>query len=663
MLDASPFPMILWDTVRDAHGTHVNCRYVDCNTAAVGYLRRPRAEIVGNLLTDLFHGEAADTALAWARETVETGTELVLEGQPLTSAVTGDERRFDVHLTPVNDGVLFMWRDVTEAYHAAEALRASEETLRVVMDTAPVAMNLTAADGSFIRVNPAMCAFLGRDEAALMQTTWQAITHPDDLAEDLALARAVQEGTRDSYRLVKRFTWPDGRIVWGDLSVSAVRDEAGAFQFYIAQILDVTELVKKSDDLTQSQEHYRLLAEHTSDVILRLDGLRIGWVSPSLVDVLGWQDADVLGRCIEEFLDPQQWLAVLAALRAEQRLQASGQFRVRCLDGQWLWMDASARWGEGPGGERVTVVRLRNVDDEVRARAELRTSEERFRTAMRGAPIGMALTDPAGVISQVNPALCSMLGLPEDDLVGLQLSSLTHPEDIGTDVQMWSLLNSASTASVTREKRLLDCERRVVWVHNAMAAVRDERGAMTSVVAQFLDVTQTKLATEALQRLADRDPLTGLRNRRAILSELDRCLGALEGDERVAAIFIDVDRFKPVNDSHGHAVGDALLNTIASRIVACLHRGDAVGRIGGDEFLVLLCGVGSPVSASAVAEKVRAAVHADCVIDGVTLHPTVSLGVSVSAPGDSADSLIARADQALYAAKAGGRDQVVVLGC
>lgn len=656
VLDASPLPMILWAPIRDEAGRIVDCRYVECNSAAVEYLGEPREHFVGRRLTQLFQGATAETALRWAVRTIETNEPLLLEAQTLFGALSSDDRRFSISMTPVDDAVMFMWRDDT----AVEALRASEETLRVVMQNAPVGMNLTAPDGTFLRVNPAMCKFLGRDEATLMGTTWQAITHPDDLAEDLALARAVAAGERDSYRLTKRFTWPDGSVVWGDLAVSGVRDDTGTFQFYIAQVVDVTELVKKREDLTQSQEHYRLLAEHTSDVILRVEGSRLAWVSPSVTEVLGWTPDEVLGRRIEEFLDPWQWPAVVAALRTDDSAQngrASGKFRVRRRLDTWLWMDASARWSRFADDQIVTVVRLRNVDDEVRARTALTTSEERFRSAMHAAPIGMALTDSHGIITQSNPALSQMLGRDEHALRGLHVGALSHPDDRGIDDEMWSILLSVDTSAVTRDKRLLDRDGRVVWVHNAIAAARNEQGAVVSYVAQFLDVTQTRQATEALNRLAHHDPLTGLMNRRAVLEQVSLTLSQ-GASGHVATLFIDVDRFKSVNDSHGHGTGDAMLTTIAERIVGCLRHGDTVGRIGGDEFLVLLRHLTGPDDARAIADKVLRAVSLTCVLDGIPMHPTISVGVSVARVGDSADSLIARADRALYQAKAAGRNRV-----
>ena len=158
-----------------------------------------------------------------------------------------------------------------------------DQSLQLVMNHAPVAMNLASPEGELLRVNPAMCAFLGRDEDTLLRTKWQALTHPHDLGVDMSLVSDILAGARDSYRLSKRFVRPDGHVVWGDLSVAGVRDDDGRVIYLIAQIVDITELVRNREELADSREHYRMLAEFTSDVVLQVDGSGvIEWASPSV---------------------------------------------------------------------------------------------------------------------------------------------------------------------------------------------------------------------------------------------------------------------------------------------------------------------------------------------------------------------------------------------
>ncbi len=664
LLDASPFPVVLWRPLRDQLGTVVDFLYVDANDAAVTYLRRSRSDVVGHRLHELFSGEVSMMTAKWATEMLESGQPLELESQTLTIDETGDERRFDISMIPAESDVIFLWRDVTQSFVSSRELQDSERTLRIVMDTAPVAMNLTASDGAFLQCNPAMCTFLGRTEAELKNTTWQAVTHPEDLAADLAMACEVLEGTRDTYRLTKRFHRGDGTVVWGDLAVAAVRDDAGQFLFFIAQIADVTELMRSRDMLAESQDHYRLLAENTSDVVLRLTEGHVAWVSPSVTAILGYPQHEVLGRPIRDFIAHAEWPAIESALQAAaQDLEAGagGQFRVRRRLGTWLWMDATGRSVRDHSGLVSTVVRLRDVDDEVRARRALETSEERFRTAMRAAPIGMALTTRDGVILQVNAGLTRMLGIDEEQMRGQRVTSFTHPDDHAIDLEMFNVLHSGRASEVTREKRLVDAQGQTLWVLNAIAGGGEhDDGRYGSFVAQFLDVTDTRQAHEALAELALLDPLTALRNRRAVLEHMEAVLDhAPRRGTSLAILYIDVDRFKAINDRYGHLVGDAVLVEIADRMRKCLRQEDAVGRLGGDEFLAVLPQMTTEADAITVAENLRRAVARPIEAQGCSIRATISIGLTLAAAGESPESVVSRADQLLYDAKSGGRDRIV----
>jgi diguanylate cyclase (GGDEF)-like protein/PAS domain S-box-containing protein len=539
-----------------------------------------------------------------------------------------------------------------------------DQSLQLVMNHAPVAMNLASPEGELLRVNPAMCAFLGRDEKTLLNTKWQALTHPHDLGADMALVRDVLAGVRDSYRISKRFIRPDGTVVWGDLSVAGVRDEQGRVIYLIAQILDITELVRNREELADSREQYRMLAEYTSDVVMQVAATgEIEWASASVAATFGWDRDEVVGRSIADFVSDEDHGVIGAALDrgAEEGTDATGTFRVLQRGGHRLWVQATASSVWDSSGRLVRIVRLRDVDAEVHAQIELRDSEERFRTAMRATPLGMALITRGGTFLQVNAALCRMLHSDEKALLGASITSLTHEGDRSVDLEMWNLLHSGQVSSVTREKRLMAADGSVVWVQNALAAVKDLSGADTSFVAQFLDITQARSAQESLQVLAHKDPLTNLWNRRAILAQIQ---DALSRDPRnatsKAVLYCDLDDFKPINDRHGHAVGDALLVEVARRIEACVPDPAVVGRIGGDEFLIFLPSCEGPPDALDAAECIRRAVGDPVGLDGSTMRVSISLGVGFAAPGDDADALIAKADRALYSAKRMGRDRVVV---
>ncbi len=663
ILDSSLDPHVLWGAIRDESGAFVDLEYLECNKAAADYLQIERGRLLGSSLWSLFAGQGTDRVLAWAEQVITTGQPLLFKAQELFNQISQDDRRYDASMVKVEDGIAFTWRDVTHDFKAAAEVSANEERLRMVTLHAPVAMNLTAPDGTLLSANPAMCHFLGRDEADLLSATWMELTHPDDLATDMAMFRTILDGSKDSYRLSKRFIRPDGSTVWGDLSVSGVRDSNGRVLYLIAQIVDISELVAGRRQLAESRQHYQLLAENTSDVVLKVSGDGfLQWASPSVQDTLGWDRDEVLGQPISAFVSDFDWDAVNDVLTATATVgsKAGGLFRVRCNDGNWLWVDATASSATDLDGNLVRVVRLRDVDAETRARKALTTSEERFRTAMRATPIGMALIDRQGKLLQVNGALSGMLKVDEHSLLGQRITSLTHPGDRHVDMEMWNLLHLGAVDSVTREKRVVDSSGAVVWVQNAIAAVKGEHGDHATFVAQFLDITEARQAHSLLDFHAHHDPLTDLKNRRAVLQTMHSVLShPPRTGQRLGVLYCDLDNFKHVNDTYGHPVGDALLIEVSRRIQRCLREADTVGRMGGDEFLVLLTQINGLEEAAQVAEKVRREVGVTFRMEQHVLTPRLSIGAAVAEAGDDADEVVARADRALYEAKRAGRDRVV----
>ena len=222
------------------------------------------------------------------------------------------------------------------------------------MRHATVGMALVAPDGSFLEVNRALCAMLGRTEAELRASTWQQLTHPDDVAIDSARVQGLFDGERDDYRLSKRYVRPDGSIVHGDLSVACVRLPSGAIDYFISQITDVTEAWKMA-------ERHRLLAENVSDVVALGDNDgRLVWVLPSVTALMGWEPEELTGVAFRDLVHPDDLHEVTEAQAAVSRGEP-GQFeaRLRTKSRGYRWMnvrvrpvlDSDERWsGAWPAG-------------------------------------------------------------------------------------------------------------------------------------------------------------------------------------------------------------------------------------------------------------------------------------------------------------------------
>lgn len=276
------------------------------------------------------------------------------------------------------------------------------------------------------------------------------------------------------------------------------------------------------------------------------------------------------------------------------------------------------------------------------------------------APTGNAILQPDGQLIRVNASLGAMLGTDAQALLLRRVSELVRPEDRDRLRQFLDEV-VASAGPVRADLRLAHASGRPVHVAVTASAVHDAAGSATCVIAQIEDVTARKLAQAALTHQATHDPLTALPNRTLLLDRLGQ---ALERSRRngghIALLFCDVDRFKRINDSLGHEVGDQLLVEIARRLRTSIRGADTAGRLSGDEFLVICEELSRESDAMRLAERVRALTDEPIAVAGHSLSITLSIGVAHAGPDDQPAALLRRADTAMYEAKERGRGRIEV---
>ena len=309
-----------------------------------------------------------------------------------------------------------------------------------------------------------------------------------------------------------------------------------------------------------------------------------------------------------------------------------------------------------PDATPVTALGAPAGDD----RRALRQARELFSTAFRRAPIGMALIDPTGRWLLVNQALCDLVGYSEPELLELKFHDVTHRDDVPTQVALMEEVLAGRRTGYQLDKRYLHADGHLIWVSISVSLVRDESGEPLHLVTQVLDITERHQLEERLQHLADHDPLTGLLNRRRfeeeLIRQIDRCR---RYGEQATLVTVDLDHFKEVNDSLGHAAGDETLQSIAAALLGKVRSSDVIARVGGDEFAAILVGVGAdqaPTAAAGLAGVVRR-------LDGLPAVVTASAGATVLTGEEHADAALLRADEALYEVKARGRDGASVAPC
>jgi len=299
--------------------------------------------------------------------------------------------------------------------------------------------------------------------------------------------------------------------------------------------------------------------------------------------------------------------------------------------------------------------------DNARLIARVRASEEAFRLAFENAPVGMSIVDLApgshGRFLRVNEAMCRTLGYSRRDLLERTAADITHPEDVERDRVATRRAVSGELDRYQAEKRYLRHDGEALWVSMHMSVVRDPAGTALYGITQFEDISDRRAEHQELTRRARVDPLTGLLNRSALAERVQSAIDTAARTGRPGAVlFCDLDAFKPVNDTLGHAVGDGVLAIVARRLEAQVRTGDTAARFGGDEFVIVTDDLDDDGMAELV-DRLRAVVAAPVDIDGVavTLSVTVGRARVTGDEGESPDGLIAAADVDMYLRKPAAR--------
>jgi diguanylate cyclase (GGDEF)-like protein/PAS domain S-box-containing protein len=295
--------------------------------------------------------------------------------------------------------------------------------------------------------------------------------------------------------------------------------------------------------------------------------------------------------------------------------------------------------------------------EQERVSKALMQSEEHFRNAFDHAA-GMALISPIGHWLQVNSSLCQMLGFNEQELLHKNFQELTHPDDLPDDLVHIYRVLEGKTRIDQREKRYLNRDGQEIWVLQSASLVANAEGEPQHLILQIQDITERKKAEAWVQHAAFHDALTGLPNRSLLSDRLSLSLARSQRSDlhQFAVLFFDLDRFKFVNDSLGHTLGDQLLVEISRRVERCMRKSDTVARLGGDEFAVLLDGITGPQDAIHTAERVLEAVARPCDLNGHEVFTSASIGIAFSQTGyQRPEDILRDADTAMYRAKSNGK--------
>ncbi len=415
-------------------------------------------------------------------------------------------------------------------------------------------------------------------------------------------------------------------------------------------------LAKRSAE-TELELRDRALEAASNGVVITLaDGdIPVVYVNPAFSRITGYNEQELLGRNCRLLQGTDTAQPALDDIRHAVRNEQSCTVMLRNYrrDGSMFWNRMSiAPVTDQHGTTTHYVGILEDISASVEQQQRLRESAVVFENALEG----MTVTDIDGAVVEVNNAFTEITGYSRDDVIGKNLRLLKSGRH-GPDFYqtMWTSLSQTGRWSGEIWNRRKSGELYPQLLN--ISTVRDSAGDPCKYVGVFADISHIKRSEEKLDFLAHHDALTELPNRLLFNARLTHALEhAKRLDKSLAVMFLDLDRFKMVNDAHGHPVGDALLRAVAERLVECVRAEDTVARIGGDEFVVLLERIAAAEDAGMVANKILQAFYRPMVVNGNEQYASMSIGISLF-PRDASDapSLVRNADSALYQAKESGR--------
>jgi diguanylate cyclase (GGDEF)-like protein/PAS domain S-box-containing protein len=539
---------------------------------------------------------------------------------------------------------------------------------RLVFDVSPHPIVIADDAGNTQEVNPAFVNLFGFEAKDVPDRAQRMRKMVPDEVERARLVGLWLEGVRifkatgrQPEPFIARVTCKDGTERTVEFRTSLAANES------------VTILTDISEALQGENDRIRVTAERDTlraELGLRSDVLPIALViadptdelttrewNPAAERIFGYSRAEMLGSSPYDSIIPAEGHSfVREEIRRVVAVSATSTVlgRNRTKDGRLIWCEWSSTTVRDIHGAPVHVV---STVQDVTERLHAEERQRLWISVLEQSGEGIMICDTQRKILLVNAAFERLTGYSAAEVIGqspaILRSGRQSPEFYA---QMWSALNSTGYWSGEIWNRRKDGVLYIEWL--SVSAVRDDQGAISHYVGIFADISERKAAADRVLHLAQYDLLTELPNRSLLLDRLEQLIVTSgRGSRRAAVLFLDLDRFKEVNDSMGHDSGDSLLQAVARRISGCVRKSDTVARMGGDEFVVLLHEIDGTDGVANVAQGLLRAVCAPLTLKEQELSISASIGIAIfPEDGISAGDLLRNADAAMYRAKNGGRN-------
>jgi len=434
---------------------------------------------------------------------------------------------------------------------------------------------------------------------------------------------------------------------------------------YLAKLL--IEARQLSASLRVSQRRERAMLDNMPEGIVSISETgMIEMFNPAAEGLFGYASSEVVGKNVS-LLMPEPYHSEhdghLARYKRTDQMHIIGSARelmAKRSDGSVfpIILQVSEFFLDG---RRQFIGSISDITERKRTAIALRDSAARLRSVFEYSKVGMTVRDADGRYVDVNPAFIAMTGFSKEELLGHTADDFTHPDDLESSAALINTLLTGARDQYEVEKRYIRKDGSTLWADVTISTGRDDAGKIVSAIGIIQDITERKKSEALIWQQANFDSLTGLPNRHMFYDRLGQ---AIKKSHRsglpMALLLLDLDRFKEVNDTLGHAQGDVLLVEVARRITECVRESDTVARLGGDEFIVILSEMEhtDTNSVERIAQKIIERLAAPFQLLQETVFVSASMGITLY-PNDAqdVDSLIKSADQAMYLAKDSGRNR------
>lgn len=590
-----------------------------------------------------------------------------LNGEDVVLELENDDGAFQVNVRPVRDenGAIFagmvMWQDITERKHAEDAIRESEERYRRLFENANDMIYVHDLEGRYISVNSVVERVLGYRCDEVLQLNMTDIAAPEHLAVMKSnLAKKLNGEASQTIYEVDCIRKDGSRATLEVNSSVIVRDGTPVAVQGIAR--DITERKRAEEAIRQSEERYRDLFENANDLIYTHD-LEGNFTSLNRAGeiITGYTRDEALQKNIAEVVAPEflDLARTMTARKVGDDRPTTYELDIIAKNGERVSLELSTRLITASDGRPVGVQGLgRDITARRRAEKELHNAVSLFSSTFESTADGIVVMSLDRKIVTCNRKFVEMWNVDESiieakdgpALIDSIANQLKQPEELLEN------LIKVYDEPLAVANQILELKDGRIFERYSQPQMLEDRPI--GRVACFRDITERMQAEEKLRHYALHDTLTSLPNRVAFMNHLSAAVERATGNmhARFAVLFLDLDRFKVINDSLGHAVGDKLLVAIAERLTTCIRPGDIVARLGGDEFTILLNRTGGTDEVAGVAERLQAKISEPFKIDNYEVFTTASIGIVVSGAVErSAEAFLRDADAAMYRAKEAGK--------